>query len=181
HVVYSFLVEPSIIAVGLRPFLPRTRIVWGVRASNMAFGWYDWFPRLNFQLSRSLAHLADLIIANSWTGAAYHQLHGYPAAKLAVVPNGIDLERFHPDNEAGRRLRAAWGITGGETVIGIVGRHDPIKDHGTCLEATSILRREGANLRLLCVGDEIPGHTARLRAKAEALRIADAVVWVGRR
>jgi glycosyltransferase involved in cell wall biosynthesis len=181
QVVYSFLVEPNIVAVSLKPLLSKTRIVWGVRASNMAFGWYDWFSRLNFHVSRGLARCADLIIANSWSGAEYHKLRGYPAATIAVVPNGIDTERFRPDIEAGRKLRAEWGIADGQRVIGVIGRHDPIKDHGTCFEALGILQREQMNLRLVCVGSELPDQTSPLRAMAETLNITDVVTWVAPR
>lgn len=178
QVIYSFLVEPSLIAVALRPLLPSTQIVWGVRASNMAFAWYDWFPRFNFQVSRVFARFADCIIANSRAGATYHARRGYPAAKLAVVSNGIDLDRFRPDVQAGRHTRSQWGLEGSHRVVGIVGRHDPIKDHSTCLEAFSILRQAGTEFRLVCVGDEVAGHTELLHARAEALGISDKVLWV---
>jgi len=52
----------------------------------------------------------DLIIANSWSGADHHQRLGYPADKMVVIPNGIDVSRVRPDPEADSRQRVAWGI-----------------------------------------------------------------------
>lgn len=178
QVLYTFLVEPSILSVLLRPFLPATRVVWGVRASNMDLGHYGWFPRVTFRLSCWLARLADLIIANSEAGAEYHRSRGYPDQNMIVVPNGFDLEQFRPDEGGGRRQRQEWGVPEHAKVVGLVGRLDPIKDHGTFLEAAALLRTDLPDVRFVCVGDGDPMRSAELRARASYLGISDAVVWV---
>ena len=178
-VVYAFLVEPSILALLLKPFLRRVRIVWGVAACNMDYRLYGWFPRVTFHVSRLLARYADLIIANSWSGKEYHVQRGYPARRTVVVPNGFDLQRFRPDAAAGRRIRAEWGLGDDQTVIGIIGRLDPIKDYVTSLEAAAIIRQALPDVRLLSVGDGATAYAIDLRAKAESLKIADIVVWAG--
>ena len=178
-VVYSFLVEPSVQAVLLKPFLPGTRIVWGVRASNVELEVYGWFPRLTFRVSRLLGRFVDLVVANSWAGAAYHRAKGYPATKVTVVPNGIDLKRFRPDPEAGRRARAAWRVPEQSTVVGTVGRLDPMKDHPTFLEAAAVLSRIQQQLLFVCVGDGPAGYRFELQARAAALGLSNRVIWTG--
>ena len=39
-----------------------------------------------------------------------------------VVGNGIDLDRFQPDPEGRRRVRAEWGLTDDQIVVGTIGR-----------------------------------------------------------
>lgn len=39
-----------------------------------------------------------------------------------VVGNGVDLERFRPDPEGRRRVRAEWGIADDEILVGTIGR-----------------------------------------------------------
>jgi len=179
QVIYAFLVEPSVLALLMKPLLHGTRVVWGVRASNVDFSRYDWLPRFTFGLSRALARFADLIIANSWAGAEYHRSRGYPRAKVTVVPNGIDLVRFRPDAEGGRRMRAVWGISEQDSVVGIVGRLDPMKDHSTFLEAAGSLRLEQLDVRFVCVGDGSPAYRLELQRRAAVLGLADRVTWAG--
>ena len=37
---------------------------------------------------------------------------GLKAEKLVIIPNGVDLEQFRPDVQAGARIRAHWGWDG---------------------------------------------------------------------
>ena len=46
QVLYSFLDTPNLVAAWLSPFLPGTRIVWGIRASDMDLTRYGDFARL---------------------------------------------------------------------------------------------------------------------------------------
>lgn len=47
--------------------------------------------------------------------------------KLWIIPNGMDLERFRPDPEARRRLRAFLGVPGDALLIGCTGWLAPWK------------------------------------------------------
>ena len=47
-VLHSYLGVPNILAAALKPLLPGTRIVWGVRASNVDLSHYDWLLRLAY-------------------------------------------------------------------------------------------------------------------------------------
>lgn len=178
QILYAFLVEPSIQAAVLKPLIPGTRIVWGIRASNMHVRQYGWFPSVTFRLSRYLARCADLIIANSQAGAQYHRAQGYSARKITVVPNGIDLVRFRPDSDARRRARTAWGIPESGTVIGTVGRLDPMKDHWTLLEAAVHVIDKDPDTFFVCVGDGPEAYRSKLEARASSLRVSDRVIWV---
>ena len=177
--VYSFLVEPGIVAVVLKLFVPNLRVIWGVLASSVDFGAYDWPTRLSFKVSCWLARFADLIIVNSKVGAIAHEQAGYPKSRIVVLPSGVDVTRFKPDAHAGHRLRDAWGIPQGDKVIGIVGRLDPMKDHSTLFEAAAILRRTGLNLWWVCVGAGEPGYVETLRALTRRLGLDGRVLWAG--
>jgi glycosyltransferase involved in cell wall biosynthesis len=165
----------------LKPLFPNIKVVWGVRASNVDFSRYDWFPRFTFAMSCRLARFADLIIVNSKAGRDYHQALGYPGHKMVVIPNGIDTDKFYPDPGERRRVRAEWGIAEQERLIGLVARFDPMKDHHTFLKAAAMLAQEREDVRFVCVGDGPAEYRQELHAYARQLDLTGRLIWAGAR
>jgi len=175
EILHSYLVD--LVTVVLKPWFPSTKIVWGIRSSNMDLSRYDWLTRVSYKLTFRLSRFADAVIANSRAGRDYHIAQGYPRAKVVVIPNGIDTQRFCPDPEAGRHVRSEWGIQDHEQVIGIVGRLDPMKDHPTFLQAASLLPQERNRLRFVCVGEGPSGYRDSLHQLTRSLKLTDHVIW----
>lgn len=180
-VLHSYLGVPNILAVVLKPLVPGTRIVWGVRASNMDLSRYDWLSRLAYALERRLARFADLIIANSHAGKRHAVANDFPEGKIVVIPNGIDTDYFRPDPEGRRQVRAEWGIGEHEILVGLVGRLDPMKDHPVFLEAASDIARVRRGGRFVCVGGGPADYAATLKQHAAALGFTNELIWVGAR
>ena len=88
--------------------------------------------------------------------------------KLAVIPNGIPLERF-------RRILPRE--PDGHFVIGTVGRLVPVKDHASLLKAFALLRREAPQSRLEILGEG--PMRATLERTARELGIDQNVVFHG--
>ena len=61
---------------------------------------YHWVARVDAWLERALSRLPDLIIANSHAGKHHALARGLPAAKMIVIPNGVDLTRFQRDESS---------------------------------------------------------------------------------
>ncbi|MFH1032929.1 MAG: glycosyltransferase [Pseudomonadota bacterium] len=181
QVLYSFLDTPNLLAAWLRPFCPGLQVAWGVRASDMDLSRYGWFARLSHGLLGVSARGAARIIVNSRSGASLLQKQGLPASKLLVIPNGIDVDMFRPDPPAGARVRAAWGVAQSAPLIGLVARLDPMKDHHTFLKAAALIRRQLPEARFACVGGGPELLAARLRAQADQLDLAKALIWAGPR
>lgn len=180
-VLHSYLAGPNIIAVVLKPLLPGTRIVWGVRASNMDLQRYDWLARTSYRIERSLARYADLIICNSRAGLEYAAMHGFPRKKMTVIPNGIDTEYFKADAVARSTVRTKWGVSESETLIGLAARLDPMKDHPTFFRAAAVLSQARRDVRFVCVGDGPEPYTAELHRLAAALGLDKELIWAGAR
>ena len=77
------------------------------------------------------------IIYGSNAAALAHTRHGYPADASVVIPNGIDVERFRPDEQHRSSIRTELGFADDAIVVGLVGRFDPLKDHRTFIEAAA--------------------------------------------
>ena len=179
-IVHGYLPLPNVLLVLLRPTL-RTRVVWGIRASNMDLEHYDWLSRIEFRLGAFLSRFADLIICNSNAGRVYHVARGYPHATTVVVPNGISLEHFRPDAAARTEMRREWGIRNDEYVIGIVARLDPMKDHSNFLRAAAHVIQSRTDVRFVCIGDGPVGYRRWLEALATSLGLHARVLWVNAR
>lgn len=180
-VLHGYLGVPNILVAALRPLVPGTRVVWGVRASDMDLSRYDWLSRLAYVLERRLARCADCIIANSHAGKRYAVANGFPGDKMVVIPNGIDTEYFQFDPEGRGRLRSAWGVGEHEILVGLVGRLDPMKDHPTFLEAASRNARECHDVRFVCVGGGPTAYVEALMQQAAGLGLTGQLIWAGAR
>ncbi|HEV8585523.1 MAG TPA: glycosyltransferase [Methylomirabilota bacterium] len=75
---------------------------------------------------------------------------GLPRAKVVLIRNGVDTERFAPPRNG---ERAALGVPSGVPVIGTVGRLDPAKDHGTLIGAFRRVLETSPEARLVIIGD----------------------------
>lgn len=74
---------------------------------------------------------------------------GIPGDKIAVVINGVDLDRYAP-RDRDRDLAAEWDLTG-KIVIGYVGTHGMAHGLGNVLDAAERLKDE-KDLRFILVG-----------------------------
>lgn len=174
EVLYTFLNESNLLGALFKPWLHGTRLVWGLRDSQTDAALYGLLGRLVFHLTTKLSAVPDLHIANSHSGAAYYTALGYPAPKMRVVPNGIDVTRFQRDDAAGRAVRTALGIPEGTKLLGLVGRLSPMKDHLTALQALALTP---AHVHLLIVGRGDDGYSALVREEVSKLKLTARVHW----
>lgn len=179
-VIYAFKEEANIYGALTKP-IHRTKLVWGVRAFNNDLKFYGKVSRLTLRLEYAMCRLPDLIIANSHAGLNYARSKGFPNDRAIVIPNGFDTERFRPDTEARQRLRAELGVAACESLIGLVGRLDPVKDYPSFLRAASLLAQTRRDLRFVCVGPGPEPYSGGLRTLADSLGLGRQVLWAGPR
>lgn len=106
-----------------------TRLIWGLRCSDMRLDLYRPWLRWAVKLEARLSGQPDIITANSQAGRRVHEMLGYAPRRWAFVPNGIDTAQFKPDPEARTRLRAELGIAPEATLIACLARNDAMKDY----------------------------------------------------
>lgn len=98
-------------------------------------------------------------------------------SRMTVLPLGLDLEPFSQMTRKRGEFCAEWNIPKDAPLVGIVARLAPVKNHTLFLEAAKRVLQAKPNVRFVVVGD---GETAtQVRAKAEALGIAQAVTFTG--
>lgn len=157
RILHGYLPPANILAAAAICFSRSPKLVFGVRASDMEHGPYDFLTRATLKLEASLARSADLVISNSAAGLRAGWARGMPPGRGLVIPNGIDTERFRPDPKA-------WERTGAYR-IGMIARFDPMKDHNTFLAAAHLVAERRKDVHFV-----LAGHgTESLAGKADNL------------
>jgi glycosyltransferase involved in cell wall biosynthesis len=177
EIVYSFLGGANLIAVAALMLGRKFKLVWSIRASDMDLNQYEWTRRFSYRAECLFSDKVDLIIANSFAGRTHAISKGFSPRRLAVVPNGIDTKRFHPDPLLRHRQRQQWGLSDKDVAIGVLARLDPMKGHRTFLKAAARIAQELPNCRFLCIGEG--SEKAQLQRFAHNLDISDRVKFLG--
>jgi D-inositol-3-phosphate glycosyltransferase len=144
-------------------------------------------PDTRINLETQIMSWADRIIAA--TPAERSQLlwlYRADKRKIAIVPPGVDAERFRPvEREEARKL---LGITPDEKLLLFVGRIEPLKAVDTILEAVSLLKQKepeslkGAKLAIIGGNPQDLANNqelARLIELAQALDLNSVVEFLG--
>lgn len=125
---------------------------------------------------RSLARASDRIVTVSEEQRRdiVERFSVAPAARVSVVPLGLDLGPLIGLQPGMASLRQELGIPTSAFVVGYVGRFVPIKDLETLVEAFALVSRECADAWLLMIGDgptrEAVDATARRTGVAARVR-----------
>jgi glycosyltransferase involved in cell wall biosynthesis len=99
------------------------------------------------------------------------------AARLAVIPNPVDVERFRPSLAARLQARKRLQLPQHALVIGTVARLSEQKRPELAIDLLAALRQRFADLYLLLVGDG--PLEAALRAQADRLGLSPWVIFTG--
>ncbi len=138
-------------------------------------GWPDCIERPN----RWLTNITDGFIAVAPThGRHLIEREGFPASKVFVVPNGVDVFRFRPDLDCSAQRREL-AIANDQRVVGIVAALRPEKNHALFLEAAARVRNRVPGTRFVVIGDG--PERLRLLALAHQLKLQDVVHFLGNR
>ena len=120
--------RPDLVCVHSR--VPAWLFVWANRGPGLK--WISYAHGAN-SVSRYSAVMTkgDLVVTPSRFLADYLKAnYGTPEAKIRVIPNSVDTERFDPDHLDQAFIaekRRAWGIHEGDRVIMAIGRITPVK------------------------------------------------------
>src|SRR5205807_7468570 len=101
---------------------------------------------------------------------------GVPAEKVAVIPNGVDCEKFVPVKRHAE-LAAKFGIAADEIVVGYISTFWRFEGIKYLVDAVAKLVNRDCKIRCLLVGDG--EERLHLEGQAAALGIADRVIFSG--
>ncbi len=133
-----------------RPFLLEIRDLWPEFAIDLGVLKNPILIRLSRWLERFLYARADHLLVNSPAYRDYLLKKGIPAAKVSVIPNGVDPAMFNPEAR-GERTRATWNL-GDKFVVTYAGALGQANDISTIIGAAERLR-DNQRIHFLLAGD----------------------------
>jgi D-inositol-3-phosphate glycosyltransferase len=159
----------------------------GLMKNRVALDDRDREPSIRIDKELEVMASADRIVAATPAEQAQLQwLYGVDANKIAVIPPGVDVERFHPIGLAEARRKV--GVPVEDRMILFVGRIEALKGIDTLLRAIAILRAGCSDppcLYLVIIGGD-PDDPGRENVEMERLKrirtdlgIEDVVTFLG--
>jgi len=177
-IVHSYLAGPNLV-LGLCALLGmESRSIWGVRNSHLNLDWYDLFSKIISAAESWMARFPDLIISNSVAGKSVCIKRGFPQAKITVIPNGIDTDRFRPTGAGVGSFKTAHNIPPDRILVGMVARVDPMKGHDVFLQAASQLTEISEDWHFVCVGFKQSSFATSMSELADDLGLERCLTWV---
>ena len=135
------------------------------------------------RVQRFVCRFADCVLVNAEAVKDWLTSEGFNPAKIVVIPNGVELDRFseRPDPE---RVRRELGIASGAPLVMVVSRLTRQKGLEQFLEAARTLAPRFPDARFVIVGYADPTereYEDSLKALTAQLGLTDRVIFTGLR
>lgn len=102
---------------------------------------------------------------------------GIPAAKITVIPNAVDIDKFAQSGAPDADLQRQLGLDGC-TVVGFIGSFYAYEGLSLLLQAVPRMHARVPNLKILLVGGG--PQDSELRSLAQQLGVRNSVIFTGR-
>lgn len=167
--VQSFLFHANVAARLAAPLAGWPKVVGGFRVAEREKLWHLTLERLTQRLSVGSVCVSEGV-------AEYMRARGgWPADRLLVIPNGVDVGRFEGVEPLDR---TTLGVTPGQVLALFVGRIEAQKDLDTLLKASQTVLEACPHWRLLIAG-EGPDRVRLERESSTVPGLAESIRWLG--
>lgn len=152
-VIQTWLAHADLLGGLAGRYVLEVPVVWGVHQAETESVTTPWTTRLvQWLCARASRAVPSRVVSVSQAGSALLAARGYPAARLLVIPNGVDTAVFRPDLAARTAIRAQLDLGDDQLAVVLVARWHPDKDHGNFLAAAAIVQQACPDARFLLVG-----------------------------
>jgi glycosyltransferase involved in cell wall biosynthesis len=157
-------------------------VCWSVRDTPDAAHGHSLFTRTVIRMSGWYVSRVARIFNVSARSAAYCVEHlGWPSARMEVLSNGVDTERFTPDLQARAATRLALHVPADAPLVGMVARWSPSKNHELFLKAATLIGQERPDAVFALIGKGVGPDNLELSKQAQRLGLAERLHLLGQR
>ena len=131
---------------------------------------------------RWACQFADCILVNAAAVKEWLIGEGYDAAKIVIIPNGVELSRFDRVDE-GSPFRGL-GIPEGAPVVLVVSRLNPLKGIESFMQAAALVAPDFPTVRFVIAGDTNPNerpYWSTLTSLTVRLGLTERLIFAGLR
>jgi glycosyltransferase involved in cell wall biosynthesis len=136
------------------------------------------------RVQRYVCRLADRVLVNAAAVKSWLADQGFPASRIIVIPNGVDLSRFNR-RVGPAALRQSLGVSHDARLVAVVSRLHRLKGIEDFLDAAAIVAATHPDVRFLVVGQPSPvdnvAYLDELSQRARHLGIGERVIFTGLR
>ena len=181
-VIHTWMYHANLIGAFAARLAGNVPVIWSVHHSVLD-------PRLDKRrtmlVNRACAHLSRPLPAKivfcSQASMCIHEKLGYASEKLALIPNGFDLDQAKPDPSARESVRAELGIPAGIPLVGMVARFHPHKDHRNFIRAAQLLHQQMPDVHFVMCGMNVTWQNHELAGWIDGAGIRDRCHLLGAR
>jgi glycosyltransferase involved in cell wall biosynthesis len=150
----------------------RARVVWGIHHSEHVEG----TKRTTFMTVNACVRLSSRVPARilycSEHAREVYEAKGFCRRRGIVVPNGFDSVKFRPDPAARLDVRRELGVGPQATLVGLLARYSPQKDHSNFLRSAAIVQRQCPGTQFLLCGKEVDTNNAALMSQIHSMGLS---------
>lgn len=181
-VVHTWMYHADLLGGVAARFAGCRNVIWCIRHSNLS-------KKENKATTLVVAKICALvsgripvkILSCSHKALEVHSALGYQPNKMAVIPNGFELDEFGPNPETRQRIRQQLDIPIDCLVVGLVARFDPQKNHLGFVECASIVSERLPHVRFVLAGLGVDDQNQTLVARIEEHGLREKFRLLGRR
>lgn len=157
-------------------------VVWGLHNSNLDPGTTKRTTRATVWACARLSRLVPRrILSCSQVAMRLHRDLGYDAGRMVVIPNGFDLEAYQPSRGHYAAIRGELSIDCDATLVGMVARYHPQKDHRTFIDAAARVARHRPRTWFVLAGEGVEDSNQELGALIRETGVAERFRLLGPR
>jgi glycosyltransferase involved in cell wall biosynthesis len=163
-------------------FLPQqSPTLWDIQCSLYSLAFEKKLTALVIQIGARLSRSAFQVIHVSRVGKSQHEALGYDCHNGCVIPNGIDTSLFIPSTQARLTLRKELGLSETATLIGLICRYHPMKDHANFIQAAALLLKTHPDVYFILAGKDVDANNPPLFQLIQQLGLTNRVYLLGER